>query len=384
MNSETKLFLGIILATVAIIGGAIFMFSRPTNAPLVDPKLLVAEDSFKTGSPSATVTLVEFGDFQCPACGAYHLVVKQLLEKYKDSVALVFRHFPLPMHPNAVPASIAVEAAGKQGKFWEMYNKVYESQNDWSAEKDTGNIFAEYALSLKLNVEQFRNDLKDPAIKKKIDRDVADATTLGINSTPSFYLNGERIANPASLEDFETLIKAAILKAPKPSVSAEEKYHIHANLKVITDGTAIDFSLPKYQSKEGKELNEFIHFHDGKGDMFHVHKKGMLLKDLFTSLGMTLSKDCLVTDTKQSFCTQGEKKLKVYVNNKVTSLNEAYEPQDLDRILISYGTETDQAFVSQLQSVADDACIYSEKCPERGKPPTEECVGGLGTGCEQK
>ena len=384
MNSETKLFLGILLTTVVIIGGAIFAFSRPSNAPLVDSKLLMPGDSYKIGSPSATVLLVEFGDFQCPACGAYHLVVKQLLEKYKDSVALVFRHFPLPMHPNAVPASIAVEAAGKQGKFWEMYNKVYESQKEWSAEKDTGNIFAEYALSLSLNVEQFRTDVKDPALKKKIDRDVADATALGINSTPSFFLNGERIQNPASLEDFETLIKAAILKAPKPSIAAEEKYHIHANLSVILDGTPVNFKLAKYQSTESKELNEFIHFHDGKGDMFHVHKKGMLLKDLFTSLGMTLSKDCLVTDTKQSYCSKGEKTLKVYVNNKVNTLYELYEPQDLDRILISYGTETSQAFISQLQSVADDACIYSEKCPERGKPPTEECVGGLGSDCEQK
>lgn len=382
MNSETKLFAGIIAATFAIIVGAAFFFSRSTNAPKVDPKLLVAEDSYKFGSPSATVTLVEFGDFQCPACGAYHLVVKQLMDKYKDSLVLVFRHFPLNIHPNAMPASIAVEAAGKQGKFWEMYNKVYETQSAWSTEKDTVNVFAEYAQGLGLNVEQFKKDLGDSAIRKKIERDMADAARLGINSTPSFYLNNERIQNPASLEDFETLIKAAILKAPKPEISSEGTYHAHADIRVVLEGKPIDFSQAKYQSKEGAELNEFIHFHDGVGSIFHVHKKGMLLKDLFSSLGMTFTKDCLITDTKQSYCTAGDKTLKLYVNNKVSSLYEMYEPQDLDRILVSYGTETDTAFVSQLESVTNDACIYSEKCPERGTPPTEECVGGLGTDCK--
>lgn len=382
MNSETKLFAGIIAATFVIIAGAAFIFSRPTNAPKVDPKILVREDSNKFGSPSATVTLVEFGDLQCPACGAYHLVVKQLMDKYKDSLSLVFRHFPLNIHPNAVPASKAVEAAGKQGKYWEMYNKIYESQKEWSAEKNTINVFAGYAQGLGLNVDQFKKDLDDKEIQKKIDRDVADGTSLGVNSTPSFYLNNEKIQNPASLEDFETLIKAAILKAPKPGNSSEGAYHAHANIRVLVDGVAVDFTQPKYQSKEGAELNEFIHFHDGIGNVFHIHKRGMTLKDLFGSLGMTLTKDCLVTDTKQSYCSTAGKTLKLYVNNQVSSLYEMYEPQDLDRILVSYGSEMGAPFVSQLESVADDACIYSEKCPERGTPPTEECVGGLGTDCK--
>lgn len=382
MNSETKLFAGIIAATFVIIAGAAIIFSRPANVPQVDPALLVKEDSYRFGSPSATVTLVEFGDLQCPACGAYHLVVKQLMDTYKESLSLVFRHFPLNIHPNAVPASMAVESAGKQGKFWEMYNKIYESQKEWSAEKNTVNVFAGYAQELGLNVDQFKKDLEDGALRKKIDRDVADGMSLGVNSTPTFYLNNEKIQNPASLEDFETLIKAAILKAPKPDISSEGAYHIHANIRVLVDGAPVDFSLPKYQSRVGEELNEFIHFHDGIGNVFHVHKKGMTLKDLFSSLGMTLTKDCLVTDTKQSYCSGSGKTLKLYVNNKVSPLYEMYEPQDLDRILLSYGNETDTAFVRQLESVADDACIYSEKCPERGTPPSEECVGGLGTDCK--
>ena len=366
MNSETKFFLGIILATAVIIGGAIFFFSRPTNAPLVDPKVLVSEDSHKIGSPSATVTMVEFGDFQCPACGAYHAVVKQLLGKYSDSLALVFRHFPLPSHPNALPASRAVEAAGIQGKFWEMYDKVYESQKDWSAEKNAGEIFVGYAKTLGLNTNQFAKDMASSGVQKRIDADVQDANTLGINATPTFFLNGEKIQNPASFEDFETMVKALILKTAKPSISAEETYHIHANIKVIVDGQAIDFTQKKYQSEEGKELNDFIHFHDGKGDMFHIHKKGMLLQDLFGSFGMTFT----------------GKPFALYVNGILNSQYESYQPQDLDRIFITSGSITEEARQSYIASVSDDACIYSEKCPERGTPPTEECVGGLGTDCK--
>lgn len=354
MNSETKLFLGIILSTVVIIGGAVFAFSRPTNAPQVNQELLVRADSPKIGSPSASVTLVDFGDFQCPACGAYYPVVKKLTQTYKDSLTLVFRHFPLPSHANAMPAARAAEAAGKQGKFWEMHDKLYETQSVWSAEKNAQEIFSGYAKELDLNVDQFTKDITSSDVQKRIDNDVVDANTIGVNATPTFFVNGEKIINPKSFEDFEAIIKAAIEKAPKPTSSEEGHYHIHANIKVIVDGIPIDFSQDKYQSKEGSELNEFIHFHDGKGDMFHVHKKGMKLTDLFASFGMT-------------------PKGKLYVNGNENTAFLDYEPMDLDRLLITDGG---------MAAIADDACIYSEKCPERGKPPTEECVGGLGTDCE--
>jgi len=355
MNGETKLFLGILLATVLLIGGAVFAFSRPANTPSVDQSVLIAEDSYKLGSPSATVTMVEFGDFQCPACSAYHTVVKELMEKNKETLALVFRNFPLPSHANAMPSARAVEAAGIQGKFWEMYDLVYERQRDWSSEKDPNTLFESYAKELGLDVERFKKDTAGGLVGKRIENDVMDANALGINATPTFFVNGEKIRNPASVEEFDALIKAAAAKAPKPTgVASEASYHTHANITVVIDGKPIDFSEDKYQSVEGKELNESIHFHDGVGTVFHVHKKGMKLSDFFSSFGLT-------------------PKGKLYVNGKENAAFLAYEPQDLDRILITDGVMAD---------VADDACIYSEKCPERGKPPSEECVGGLGTECK--
>ncbi len=383
MNSETKLFLGIILATVVIIGGSVFAFSRPTNAPKVDPKLLIANDSYAAGPSSASVTMVEFGDFQCPACGAYHTVVKKLQEANKDTLRLVFRHYPLPSHPNALPAARAVEAAGKQGKFWEMYDRVYTGQREWSAEKNAMDIFKGYAKELNLNVEQLEKDAASPEIQQRIDRDVSDADVLGINATPTFYINGEKIANPASLEDFDALIKAAAAKSPKPTgVASESAYHVHANMRVVLDGKPIDFSQAKYQSEDGKELNEFIHFHDGVGSVFHVHKKGMKLADLFGSLGMSFTNGCFVDDARTSYCSTTGKSLKFYVNGQPNSSFENYEPMDLDRILVSYGSEDVGAVANQIKAVPDDACVYSEKCPERGTPPSEECVGGLGTECK--
>lgn len=367
MNDETKLFVGILVATVAIIGGAMFFLSSNANAsPKADPKLLVRDDSYRVSTPSATVTLVEFGDYQCPACGAYHTVVKQLLTEFKDSLTFVFREFPLPMHANGPIAAFAAQSAGKQGKYWQMHDVLYEKQADWSLGTDAREKILQYAKDLGLNVAQFTKDLDSPEIKNIVDRDTGDGNRLGVNATPTFYLDREKIENPGSLADFETLIKAAILKAPKPSVPAEGTYHIHANIKVIVDGVPIDFTQAKYQSEEGKELNEFIHFHDGKGDMFHIHKKGMKLRDLFTSFGMTFT----------------EKPFALYVNGKLNSQNESYEPQDLDRLFISYGDNAESIISREIKSVADDACIYSEKCPERGKPPTENCVGGLGTDCK--
>lgn len=216
MNSETKLFLGIILTTVVIIGGAVFAFSRPTNAPQINQELLVRADSPKIGSLSASVTLVNFGDFQCPACGAYYPVVKKLTETYKGSLILVFRHFPLPSHANAMPAARAAEAAGKQGKFWEMHDKIYETQRDWSAEKNPTEMFVGYAKSFGLNEEQFKKDMASSDVQKRIDNDVVDANTIGINATPTFFVNGEKIANPRSFEDFEAVIKAALTRTAEP------------------------------------------------------------------------------------------------------------------------------------------------------------------------
>lgn len=148
------------------------------------------------GNRDSKVVLVEYGDFQCPGCGAAHPIVKPLSEKYQDQMAFVFRNFPLPsLHPNAKAAAAAAEAAGLQGKYWEMHNKLYENQSAWEglASDVRTDFFASYARELGLDDTQFKQDMSSAAVRKKLDYDRALANKVNVTQTPTFFLNGENI-----------------------------------------------------------------------------------------------------------------------------------------------------------------------------------------------
>jgi hypothetical protein len=204
---------------------------------------------------------------------------------------------------------------------------------------------------------------------------------LGVNSTPSFYLYNERIPNPSNLEDFRTLIKAALLKAPKTEeLMLGEKVHEHVDLKIYLNGKALDLTQSKYQSDEENELNPNTHLHDGNGEVVHKHRDGVTLGYFLDSLKISLSKDCLILDTGEKYCNDDANELKFLINGQRSELFAEYELTDLDRLLISFGPRN-ESLDSQIKSVSDEACKYSEKCPERGPAPTENCVGGLGSEC---
>lgn len=145
------------------------------------------------GTAASKVVLTEYGDFQCPYCGNEHPIIKQVTEEYKGQIAFVYRNFPLTsLHPNALAAAGAVEAAGLQGKYWEMHNYIFENQSDW--ENLTGTTrtdkFISYAKSMKLDTTKFANDMSSDNVSTKINFDEALGQKLGVDSTPSFYLNG--------------------------------------------------------------------------------------------------------------------------------------------------------------------------------------------------
>lgn len=150
------------------------------------------------GKADSKVVFVEYGDFQCPGCGSAFAPVKAVTEKYKDQLAFVFRNFPLAsLHPNARVAAAGAEAAGLQGKYWEMHDKLYEGQNTWgslSASERT-NFLASYAQELGLNVDRFKTDLAGAEVNKKINFDQAIGKKIGVNSTPTFFLNGKKMDN---------------------------------------------------------------------------------------------------------------------------------------------------------------------------------------------
>lgn len=163
------------------------------------------EEATASADPQAQVlTIVEFADLQCPACKAYHPMVKELLQAYPDRVKLKFKHFPLvAIHKNAMPSALASEAAGRQGKFFEFVDMAYEKQGEWSELPNPQGRFEEYAQAVGLDLEQFRADQKDKALEATINAQREEGITNGVSGTPTFFIGGERIQNPATIEDFK-------------------------------------------------------------------------------------------------------------------------------------------------------------------------------------
>lgn len=181
--------------------------SAGTNGSPVSSAALTASDWVK-GNKDARVVLIEYSDFQCPACRTYYPVVKQLTAELGDRVAFVYRHFPLrSIHANAEMAARAAEAAGKQEKFWEMHDRLFEKQDVWAPERSVQETFAFYAGELGLNVEQFKNDMKSGEVKDAVSDDYASGTAAQVNGTPTFFVNGKRIQPPPRVADFKALIE---------------------------------------------------------------------------------------------------------------------------------------------------------------------------------
>lgn len=217
MTQETKIVLGIGVTSLLIILGAIFFLggsSTPssTSSSTADPKLLVRNNSNKLGNATAKVTLVEFGDFQCPACGQANPTVKKITDYYKDKILFVFRNFPLPMHQNALVAAESAEAAGKQGKYWEMFEMIYGNQNQWSESNNALDIFISYAQKLQLDTTTFKQDVESNKFADKIKTDQDDGNALGVNATPTFYLNGQQTVGTPNYDELKKDIDQLLKK----------------------------------------------------------------------------------------------------------------------------------------------------------------------------
>jgi protein-disulfide isomerase len=170
----------------------------------------VSDADWVKGNRQAAVTLVEYSDFACPACVTYYLLVKQLNEEFTDNLLVVYRHFPLvSIHKNAILAAKAVEAAGIQGKFWEMHDKLFDNQDEWVEEGNPEGKFVDYASQLELDEEKFVKDIESKEVEDEVNKDLFSANSLGLNSTPSFLLNGKKV-QPGSFEEFKSLVENEI------------------------------------------------------------------------------------------------------------------------------------------------------------------------------
>lgn len=196
-----------------VAGTVVFMAMQASKNPIAEysggsVKAADASDWVK-GAPlkDTKVTLIEYSDFQCPACGAYYPMVKQLGQEFKN-VSIVYRHFPLTQHANARVAAQAAEAAGQQGKFWEMHNMLFDNQNSWAGSKSAEQIFTAYAQTLELDMEKFKTDFNSAKTKTKIESDYQGAVSV-IDGTPTFFLNDKKLQNPQNYADFRSIIQQA-------------------------------------------------------------------------------------------------------------------------------------------------------------------------------
>jgi len=210
MNQDAKVVLGIGIATLVILVAGVFFVSKSTkpenqNQP-VDQSMLIRPDSNKTVAANSKVTVVEFGDYQCPACGSVHPLIKQILNENKDTMTLVFRNFPLSQHANAQIAAEAAEAAGEQGKYWEMHDLLFEKQTDWAENKKPLDIFVSYAEALQLDVNKFKQAVNDKKFAAKIQADTNDGNAIGINSTPTFFIDGIKFTGDYA--SFKSLVES--------------------------------------------------------------------------------------------------------------------------------------------------------------------------------
>ncbi len=211
MSREAKILIGIL---VVVVGGMIGLFAiannnQQANTPKGDTKV-IRDSSHKEGSGS--VQLVEFGDFQCPACGAAEPNVEKLLKDYDGKITFYFRNFPLVnLHQNANAAANAAESAADQGKYWQMHDKLYATQKDWSESSDPTDTFVGYAKDLGLDADKFKAALTSKQFQNVIDQDSADATALGVSGTPTFYFNGVKFSGASTYEALkaqaDTLLK---------------------------------------------------------------------------------------------------------------------------------------------------------------------------------
>ncbi len=213
--------------------------ARPADTSAVVFKVPV-DGSPVQGKASALVTLVEFSDYECPFCTRAEATVVQLKKEYGDKLRVVMKQNPLPFHPNAKPAALAALAAGEQGKYWEMHEKLFSRK-----QLDMGTLEG-YAKELGLNLAKWKSDMESPKLKAVIDRDQALAQQLGATGTPAFFINGRKLTGAQPLPAFKSLIDEELAKAEKLVKDGVKPQEVYA--KVIAQGVTSPPAAPQAPS----------------------------------------------------------------------------------------------------------------------------------------
>ena len=177
-------------------------------SPNTEGSTVLTDTEWSKGNPDAAVTLIEYSDFQCPACAKYYQMINKIAEEMGEEIQVIYRHFPLSRsHPQAELAARAAEAAGQQGAFWEMHNKLFANQNAWSNQSNAEDMFVGYAQELGLDIEKFKTDMNSKAIEDAVKDDQRSGNQALVEGTPTFFLNGEKINNPRSYDKLRQALR---------------------------------------------------------------------------------------------------------------------------------------------------------------------------------
>lgn len=212
MTRNVKISLFVVGAFALVVAGLLFV-TRPdapqTGADGTAGALAPADAPRLNDAPNASVTLVEFLDYQCPGCAVLQPAMGQLAQQYGDRVEFVIRDFPLPSHRNAEPAAVAAEAAHQQGRFVPMYERLFQTQQAWAEQPDAAAIFRGYAEELGLDMNAYDAAVADPATLEKVNADKAAGEQAGVQGTPAVFVNGEML-EVDSVQDITDALDAAV------------------------------------------------------------------------------------------------------------------------------------------------------------------------------
>lgn len=229
MKRYLPFLLIVIVAAAALTSG--FLIYRAKRAELTrvladdkdeDKVSRTRESSHVRGEGRASVTLEEFGDYQCPPCATVAATLSRIEHDYAGKLRVIFREFPLPMHVHAQAAACAAEAAGLQGRFWEMHDLLYRNQAAWTAAAKIEDIFKGYALTLGIDVDRFLRDCASEQVRERVATDHAQGEARGVTATPTLFINGHNLP-PASLNEaalrgaIDAAIEGKNISTPTPS-----------------------------------------------------------------------------------------------------------------------------------------------------------------------
>ncbi|MBI2596745.1 thioredoxin domain-containing protein [Candidatus Daviesbacteria bacterium] len=215
MKTETKILIAVLLISTILVIGAILLLGKSdqTKKNVNEEPTLNIDYSRgeKIGSDSAKVKLVEFSDLQCPACKIAEPAIKQVIDKNQGKLQFIYRHFPLMQHIHSRKAANFAEYAASQGKFWEIHDKLFETQEEWDKLADPTDYFVSLGSQFGLDKAKAQEAISKKLYEDKINADVAEANRLGVDATPTFYLNGRKL-QLQSFTDLESIVSQELQK----------------------------------------------------------------------------------------------------------------------------------------------------------------------------